>query len=162
MQRRASTDTTQRLETLEDAAAYLEGLINRERAVDYAYRRLDLRPIEALMDALGAPQNGLSILHVAGSKGKGSTCLFAESLLGALGESVGATFCCFLLVGQGFDFLGSFVELCGKLSVGFTQSGDLLVQILGEGLNSRSCINGKIDLQAVKFDGGHSWRCSRG
>ncbi len=77
------------LETVEDAAAYLEGLINRERATNYAYRRLDLRPIEALMEALGRPESTLSIIHVAGSKGKGSTCLFAESLLLALGERVG-------------------------------------------------------------------------
>ncbi len=77
------------IRTLEDAAAYLEGLINRERATDYAYRRLDLRPIQALLDALGRPDESLSIIHVAGSKGKGSTCLFAESLLLALGEHVG-------------------------------------------------------------------------
>ena len=77
------------LETVEDAAAYLEGLINRERATDYVYRRLDLRPIEALMEALGRPESALSIIHVAGSKGKGSTCLFAESLLLSLGERVG-------------------------------------------------------------------------
>lgn len=77
------------IRTLDDAAAYLEGLINRERATDYAYRRLDLRPIEALLDALGRPDESLSIIHVAGSKGKGSTCLFAESLLLALGEHVG-------------------------------------------------------------------------
>ncbi|MCR9095947.1 MAG: Mur ligase family protein [bacterium] len=77
------------IRTVDDAAAYLEGLINRERSTDYAYRRLDLRPIEALLDALGRPDASLSIIHVAGSKGKGSTCLFAESLLLALGEHVG-------------------------------------------------------------------------
>jgi dihydrofolate synthase/folylpolyglutamate synthase len=80
---------TQKIETLEDAARYLEGLINRERQTDYSYKRLDLSPIRALMDALGNPQQQLSILHVAGSKGKGSTCLFAESILLALGQSVG-------------------------------------------------------------------------
>lgn len=78
-----------KIETLEDASAYLEGLINRERQPGYSYSRLDLAPIQALLDALGNPQDQLSILHVAGSKGKGSTCLFAESILMALGESVG-------------------------------------------------------------------------
>ncbi|MAG32811.1 MAG: hypothetical protein CL908_18190 [Deltaproteobacteria bacterium] len=77
------------LQTLSDAATYLEGLINRERSPDFAYARLDLQPIEALLEELGRPQDGLSIIHVAGSKGKGSTCLFAESVLRALGERVG-------------------------------------------------------------------------
>lgn len=80
---------TERIETLEQASHYLDGLINRERSPDYAYRRLDLRPIEALLDGLDRPQDALSIVHVAGSKGKGSTCLFAEALLMALGERVG-------------------------------------------------------------------------
>ena len=80
---------TERIETLEQATRYLDGLINRERSTDYAYRRLDLQPIEALLDGLDRPQDALSIVHVAGSKGKGSTCLFAEALLMALGERVG-------------------------------------------------------------------------
>ena len=77
------------IETLDAATAYLDGLINRERRTDYAYRRLDLAPIQALLEALGRPDRRLSIIHVAGSKGKGSTCLFAEALLGELGERVG-------------------------------------------------------------------------
>ena len=80
---------SERIETLAQATDYLDGLINRERSTDYAYRRLDLRPIEALLDGIGRPQDALSIVHVAGSKGKGSTCLFGEALLMALGERVG-------------------------------------------------------------------------
>ncbi len=71
------------------ATRYLDGLINRERTGDYVYARLDLRPIEALVDALGRPHEALSVVHVAGSKGKGSTCLYTEAILGALGERVG-------------------------------------------------------------------------
>jgi dihydrofolate synthase / folylpolyglutamate synthase len=77
------------LETLADATGYLDGLINRERRANYAYARLDLKPIEALLDGLDHPERFLSVIHVAGSKGKGSTCLFAESILIDLGESVG-------------------------------------------------------------------------
>lgn len=77
------------IKTFVEATRYLDGLINRERTGAYVYSRLDLRPIEALLDALGRPQDALSVLHVAGSKGKGSTCLLAESILGALGERVG-------------------------------------------------------------------------
>jgi len=74
---------------LRDAAAYLDGLINRERDPAYAYARLDLRPIHALLERLGRPEQSLSVIHVAGSKGKGSTCLFAEAILMSLGERVG-------------------------------------------------------------------------
>lgn len=75
--------------SLAEASSYLDGLINRERTGDYVYERLDLRPVEALLDAIGRPQDALSVVHVAGSKGKGSTCLLIEAILGALGERVG-------------------------------------------------------------------------
>lgn len=42
-----------------------------------------------LLARLGEPQQRLSVLHVAGSKGKGSTALLAESLLRAGGLKVG-------------------------------------------------------------------------
>lgn len=77
------------LSSLDDATRYLDGLINRERASDYVYSRLDLRPAESLVAALGRPHDRLSVVHVAGSKGKGSTCLFSEAILAALGERVG-------------------------------------------------------------------------
>ncbi len=75
--------------TAAQAGAWLEGLINHERMASFRAARLDLAPIEALMDRLGRPDQGLSILHVAGSKGKGSVCLLAEAMLGAMGENVG-------------------------------------------------------------------------
>ena len=77
------------MKTLAEASSYLEGLINHERRPGFSYERLDLRPICALLDGLGHPEQKLSIIHVAGSKGKGSTCLFAESILRSLGERVG-------------------------------------------------------------------------
>jgi dihydrofolate synthase/folylpolyglutamate synthase len=77
-----------RLRTLEDASRWLEGLIDAERT-DVPYARLGLDPIRALLDALGHPERGLSILHVGGSKGKGSTALLAEAVLRESGERVG-------------------------------------------------------------------------
>ncbi len=77
------------ISTLEEAASYLEGLINNERLPQFQYARLGLGPIRRLLRRLGNPERELSVLHVAGSKGKGSTALFAESLLTALGERVG-------------------------------------------------------------------------
>jgi dihydrofolate synthase/folylpolyglutamate synthase len=64
-------------------------LINREKRPDFAYRRVDLGPIRELVRRLGDPHRGLSFIHVAGSKGKGSTALFAEAVLRAAGERVG-------------------------------------------------------------------------
>jgi dihydrofolate synthase/folylpolyglutamate synthase len=74
---------------LEQAEAYLQGLINLERAPSYAGARLSLAPIEALLARLGNPERGLCVLHIAGSKGKGSTALLSEALLLAAGLRVG-------------------------------------------------------------------------
>jgi dihydrofolate synthase/folylpolyglutamate synthase len=75
--------------TLDEAAAYLAGLINVEKSPDYRRARLSLEPIRRLLDRLGLSPAGLSILHIAGSKGKGSTALLAEGLLRAQGLRVG-------------------------------------------------------------------------
>lgn len=45
-----------------------------------------LGPTTALLRALGDPQRHLRVIHVVGSKGKGSTVLFTESLLRRLGR----------------------------------------------------------------------------
>ena len=74
---------------LEEAEAWLEGLINVERIPGHPYQRLSLEPISRLLGRLGHPERGLSVIHVAGSKGKGSTALFAEAVLEAAGERVG-------------------------------------------------------------------------
>ena len=74
---------------LEQAAAWLEGLINVERLPELPYSRLGLDPIEHLLARVGEPQRDLCVIHIAGSKGKGSTALFAEAILRAAGERVG-------------------------------------------------------------------------
>ena len=77
------------IRTLEDASAFLEGLINYERLPDASYDRFDLAPIRRLLARVGDPQTRLSVVHVAGSKGKGSTALLSEAVLRAAGERVG-------------------------------------------------------------------------
>jgi dihydrofolate synthase/folylpolyglutamate synthase len=77
------------IEDTSSAAAWLEGLLDVEKRPDVPYARLSLEPVTRLLARLGDPQRGLSVIHVAGSKGKGSTALFAESLLRAAGERVG-------------------------------------------------------------------------
>jgi dihydrofolate synthase/folylpolyglutamate synthase len=85
----ASSTAGQKIETLEQAGAYLEGLINVEKERSVSYERFDLAAIEALLGRLGSPQSGLSVVHIAGSKGKGSTALLTEAVLRAAGERVG-------------------------------------------------------------------------
>ncbi len=77
------------IRTAAHAAAYLEGLINIEKKPELATERLSLAPIQALLERLGNPERGLRFIHIAGSKGKGSTALFAEALLGAAGLCAG-------------------------------------------------------------------------
>ncbi len=72
-----------------EAAAYLEGLIDREKRPDFDYKRIDLGPIRQLIRRLDHPERDLPALHIAGSKGKGSTALFAEAVLRAAGRRVG-------------------------------------------------------------------------
>lgn len=80
---------TPEIRTLEQAGAYLEGLINVEKERSVPYARFDLEPIRRLTARLGDPQRALSVIHIAGSKGKGSTALFTEALLRASGERIG-------------------------------------------------------------------------
>ena len=77
------------LDTLRDAEAWLDGLIDLERRVRFDYAALGLERIRALLAALGNPERGLPCVHVAGSKGKGSTTLAVEALLRAAGLRVG-------------------------------------------------------------------------
>lgn len=43
----------------------------------------------ALLDKLGSPDDGLEIIHVAGTNGKGSTCAYLTSILVAAGRRTG-------------------------------------------------------------------------
>lgn len=66
-------------------------LPNLER--DPRFRRgeveLSLERTQALLRALRQPLRGIAVIHVAGSKGKGSTCLLASAVLAAHGVRVG-------------------------------------------------------------------------
>ena len=60
-----------------------------ERGVEYPEDLFDLRRIERLLERVGNPHVGLNGIHVAGTKGKGSTALFAEAILRAHGLTTG-------------------------------------------------------------------------
>ena len=77
--------------TYADAVAYLESLVDFERL---GFRRhfadtVSLDSIRALLGLLGNPQHGLACVHIAGTKGKGSTAAILESILTAAGLRVG-------------------------------------------------------------------------
>ena len=59
------------IENTEAAGRYLETLINFEQTPELMRARLSTSPIRALLDRLGKPDQGLAVIHVAGSKGKG-------------------------------------------------------------------------------------------
>jgi dihydrofolate synthase/folylpolyglutamate synthase len=78
------------LRELGPGAAWLESLIDLEKRPENPAARLGLDPVRRLLARVGEPQRGLSVVHVAGSKGKGSTALLAEAVLRALGARVGS------------------------------------------------------------------------
>ncbi len=71
------------------AEAWLRGLIDVERRPDWPYARMGLGPVRRLLARLDHPERAFPVLHLAGSKGKGSTALFAEAVLRAAGVRVG-------------------------------------------------------------------------
>ncbi len=80
-----------KLETFEDAVAFLLDRVNVERSspgkVDpHAFK---LERTVALMEALGNPHTSFRSIHVAGSKGKGSVCEMAAASLQACGLTTG-------------------------------------------------------------------------
>jgi dihydrofolate synthase / folylpolyglutamate synthase len=77
--------------TARDAAHdWLMGRINFERsAVVYQERQLKLDRMRQLLTRLGQPDAGLKIIHVAGTKGKGSTAVMISAMLTAAGYRTG-------------------------------------------------------------------------
>ncbi|NEI57963.1 bifunctional folylpolyglutamate synthase/dihydrofolate synthase [Rhizobium leguminosarum] len=75
-------------ERLSNSLAELDQLTNWERR-PRGDMRVDLEPMRDLARRLGDPQNSFRIVHVAGTKGKGSTCALIEAGLLRAGFSVG-------------------------------------------------------------------------
>jgi len=70
---------------------FLMGRLNYERVDQIPYHRqhLKLERMQRLLDRLGNPEQQLNIIHVAGSKGKGSTVMTLSSLLTTAGVNAG-------------------------------------------------------------------------
>jgi dihydrofolate synthase/folylpolyglutamate synthase len=88
----ASPCPEERFASYQDAEDYLNTFTDyerMERGVEYPEDLFDLRRIERLLERVGNPHLGLNGIHVAGTKGKGSTALFAEAILRAHGLTTG-------------------------------------------------------------------------
>src|SRR3989449_5825916 len=77
--------------TYEEALAYLAQFINYETHQPLAYdsRRFNLRAFEAFLETLGSPHLAFPSVHIAGSKGKGSTAAMVASILSQAGLRTG-------------------------------------------------------------------------
>jgi len=69
---------------------YLESFVNYEKKTDYPYREsLKLERVKDFLRIIGDPQDELRCIHIAGTKGKGSTCVFVAYILRQAGFKVG-------------------------------------------------------------------------
>jgi len=81
-----------RFETYEEAEGYLSEFTDYERMIKAAVAAedlFDLGRIQTLLGRVGDPHRALEGIHLAGTKGKGSTAIFAEALLRAHGIETG-------------------------------------------------------------------------
>ena len=68
--------------TYQEALKYLNSFIDYEKRPVFDYRSaMKLGRMRALLDGLGNPQRNFRSIHIAGTKGKGSTCAFVYSIL---------------------------------------------------------------------------------
>jgi dihydrofolate synthase/folylpolyglutamate synthase len=73
-----------------EAIRYLEGFINYEDCSVYSYKAsFRLERFRDFLRLIGNPQDSFKSIHVAGSKGKGSTCAFLTYILREAGHRVG-------------------------------------------------------------------------
>lgn len=85
-----STSDSEGTDESSEAERFLYGRLNYERqGLPGGSMGLGLRRMRRLMRALGDPQDSLRIVHVAGSKGKGSTCTMLAAALSAEGYRTG-------------------------------------------------------------------------
>jgi len=77
--------------THDEAFKFLLEFTDYEKVTKYKYdlATFDLRRVEELMAAVGNPHRAFRSVHVAGTKGKGSTAAMAQSILTAAGFRTG-------------------------------------------------------------------------
>ena len=79
-----------RFSTFEQIVKYMERFTNLERKPDlYSSKTYGLERIREILEIIGNPQNSYKTIHIAGSKGKGSTASFIAKGLNAAGFRTG-------------------------------------------------------------------------
>lgn len=69
---------------------YLEAFIDYEKISNWGYKEsFKLESFRFFLNIIGNPQNTFHSIHVAGSKGKGSTCAFISYILREAGYKIG-------------------------------------------------------------------------
>ncbi len=82
----AVTGLPPRIASRADVERLLAATTNFEQRLPDGPQALDLSRMEGLLEALGRPERGFAPLHVAGSKGKGSTVRMVAAALGHAGR----------------------------------------------------------------------------
>ncbi len=80
---------TESLSSVEDQLAELYGRINYERQLKVTPGHFKLQNMREILKRLDAPHLKYPVIHVAGTKGKGSTCTMIGQILTASGRKTG-------------------------------------------------------------------------
>ncbi len=77
--------------TYQEAIGFLFAMVDYEKLSSYKYSlpNFDLRRTERLLASVGNPQQKMKLLHIAGTKGKGSTAMMAQSIFSRCGYKTG-------------------------------------------------------------------------
>lgn len=89
--RSAARSTTAAIRTSRSAHAFLDGLTNYERMLRVGYNQanFNLSRMLRILAAVGNPHRNVRCIHIAGTKGKGSTCHMLAAMLEHAGYRTG-------------------------------------------------------------------------